>query len=225
MRWVRTATAPKPSTPCSACRRPCTWLGSYGSRSTATGRPSAWPIRGPPSAPTARRSERSWPRIHRMPAPWPIQQGRSPCRGHARPFRPVRLACIGRSANLAWRRPMRRGATSSLLGAGLALTLGLAGPGEAAMRIQAGYIRTDQVGYELGGTARAFLITSQPATGATFKVEDRAGEVVLRGSVGCAGRALGRLRRHPARPHGPGRGTLYGERRGRRRPTGARRRR
>ena len=79
---------------------------------------------------------------------------------------------------------MRRGATSPVLGAGLALTLSLSGLGAEALGTQTGYIRTNQVGYELGETARAFLITPQPATGAMFKVKDRAGQVVLRGSVG-----------------------------------------
>jgi endoglucanase len=80
---------------------------------------------------------------------------------------------------------MRRGATSSALGGALAVAFSLPGLGAAAPAIQTGYIRTSQVGYEVGETARAFLITPQPATGATFRVKDRAGQVVLRGSVGA----------------------------------------
>ena len=79
---------------------------------------------------------------------------------------------------------MRHVGTSHLL-AGMALALSLVGFGAAAGETQAGYIRTNQVGYELGQTARAFLITPAPATGAKFSVKDRAGQVVLRGSVGA----------------------------------------
>jgi endoglucanase len=86
---------------------------------------------------------------------------------------------------------MRHGAKSSALAAGLALAVSLLGFGAAARTAQAGYIRTNQVGYEAGATARAFLITPESATGATFKVRDRAGHVVLTGSVGAPAGAWG----------------------------------
>jgi len=79
---------------------------------------------------------------------------------------------------------MRRSAKRSTFIAGLALTLGLLAFGAAARTGQAGYIRVDQVGYEVGGSAIAFLVTSQPATGSRFKVKNRAGQVVLSGPVG-----------------------------------------
>ncbi len=67
----------------------------------------------------------------------------------------------------------------------LVLALGVCGFGGAAPTGQTGYIRANQVGYEAGATARAFLVTPGSATGAPFKVKDRAGQVVLRGSVGA----------------------------------------
>jgi endoglucanase len=80
---------------------------------------------------------------------------------------------------------MRHGARSSSFLAGLALAVSLLGFGAAARTEQTGYIRVDQVGYEVGESASAFLVTAGPATGETFKVKDGTGQVVLHGSVGA----------------------------------------
>ncbi|MDQ2801588.1 MAG: glycoside hydrolase family 9 protein, partial [Pseudomonadota bacterium] len=54
----------------------------------------------------------------------------------------------------------------------------------AAAPLQPGYIRADQVGYETGAVARAFLVTRRSAAGATYLVKAKDGQVVLTGPVG-----------------------------------------
>ncbi len=69
---------------------------------------------------------------------------------------------------------------------GLALAIGLGGPGPCAWA-QApvtGYLRVNQVGYEAGRTARAYLVTSHGAAGETFEVRNRSGQRVLTGPIG-----------------------------------------
>ncbi|MEO7027068.1 MAG: glycoside hydrolase family 9 protein [Caulobacteraceae bacterium] len=65
----------------------------------------------------------------------------------------------------------------------VALVLWGATEASGAETRQTGYIRVDQVGYEVGTVARAFLVTRRAAAGATFKVTDDAGRVVLTGLV------------------------------------------
>ena len=81
---------------------------------------------------------------------------------------------------------MQRVANQPFFIAGLALAVSLFGFSAAARTSQAGYIRVNQVGYEAGATARAFLVTPQAAAGATFQVKDRSGQVVLSRPVGAA---------------------------------------
>ncbi len=74
---------------------------------------------------------------------------------------------------------------------------------------QTGYIRVDQLGYENGAAARAFLLTGQPAQGSTFQVTDAAGQVVLSGPVGAPAGAWGAWQVTPLALAGLARGS-YG---------------
>jgi endoglucanase len=69
----------------------------------------------------------------------------------------------------------------------LALVIALSGLGPCAWaqaRVT-GYLRVNQVGYEAGRTARAFLVTHDSAAGGTFEVRDRSGVVVQSGPIGA----------------------------------------
>ncbi|MDP9161733.1 MAG: hypothetical protein M3O09_16070, partial [Acidobacteriota bacterium] len=48
-----------------------------------------------------------------------------------------------------------------------------------------GYLRVNQLGYESGLSARAYLMTSSPISGATFTVKNSVGTVVASGWVGA----------------------------------------
>jgi endoglucanase len=80
---------------------------------------------------------------------------------------------------------MRRSANYRPFVAGLALAFGYLASGAAAHSGRGGYIRANQVGYEVGAAAPAFLVTPQAATGSRFQVRDRAGQLVLSGPVGA----------------------------------------
>jgi endoglucanase len=53
-------------------------------------------------------------------------------------------------------------------------------------RAEAGFIRVNQVGYELGTGSRAYLMAKTSAAGATFDVEDSSGKTIFSGPVGGA---------------------------------------
>lgn len=80
---------------------------------------------------------------------------------------------------------MTRRAVGCCLGAALALAGGVIPLAAAAQAGMSGYIRVNQLGYEAGASARAFLVTPQPLAGATFSVRNRSGRVVLSGPVGA----------------------------------------
>jgi len=61
----------------------------------------------------------------------------------------------------------------------LAAACGLAPAGAAA----SAYIRIDQLGYQVHATARAYLMSTAPETGATFKLLDTTGATIASGNV------------------------------------------
>ena len=71
------------------------------------------------------------------------------------------------------------------LGAVLGLTMLLSASGAAAQGVLSGYLRVNEVGYETGTTAHAYLVTSQSVSGATFTVRDDDGHPVVIGQVGA----------------------------------------
>ena len=85
---------------------------------------------------------------------------------------------------------MQRTSTASLamrglLGVCLAFIAALMGTnGARAQTSLTGYLRVNEVGYETGTTAHAYLVTSQSASGRTFKVRDDDGHDVVVGQVG-----------------------------------------
>ena len=60
----------------------------------------------------------------------------------------------------------------------------MAANGARAQTALTGYLRVNQVGYETGTTAHAYLLTSQSASGTTFNVRDDDGHNVFVGHVG-----------------------------------------
>ncbi|MBA3811058.1 MAG: glycoside hydrolase family 9 protein [Caulobacteraceae bacterium] len=70
------------------------------------------------------------------------------------------------------------------LGLALAIALASAGLPAWAQAPAIGYLRVNQVGYEAGRPARAFLVTSRGAPGLRFEVRNRSGQVVLTEPVG-----------------------------------------
>ena len=59
--------------------------------------------------------------------------------------------------------------------------LGIAVPAAAVT----GYVRVNQIGYEVGLSARAYLMTSSAVNGATYRVLNSGGHTVASGSVGA----------------------------------------
>ncbi|MDQ2859696.1 MAG: hypothetical protein M3T55_03010 [Pseudomonadota bacterium] len=59
----------------------------------------------------------------------------------------------------------------------------------------AGYLRVNQIGYEAGEAARAYLVTRASAEGDKFEVRDGLGQLVLTGPVGRPSGAWGCVRR------------------------------
>jgi endoglucanase len=53
-------------------------------------------------------------------------------------------------------------------------------------RAKGGFIRVNQVGYELGTSSRAYLMAKTPAVGATFDLEDSSGKTIFSSAVGGA---------------------------------------
>ena len=58
--------------------------------------------------------------------------------------------------------------------------------GAAVVRAQSAYVRVNQIGYEAGnGPLRAYLMSTAPQQGATFRVIDSKGQTVYSSGVGA----------------------------------------
>ncbi len=66
-----------------------------------------------------------------------------------------------------------------------------------AARAQDGFVRVNQIGYESGRTARAYLMTRAPETNATFRVEDAAGVVLTTAPLGASSGTWGDFTVYP----------------------------
>ncbi|MCW2915209.1 MAG: hypothetical protein JWN52_3277 [Actinomycetia bacterium] len=81
---------------------------------------------------------------------------------------------------------MRPAAPAAAATAALTLTLALAGPSAPALSaVTGGYVRVDQVGYAVGESKQAYLMTRSTAADARFTVLDRTGRPVLTGRAGA----------------------------------------